>query len=167
MRGVASYALALFSAVHDLDAVYVPIGLGSGICGTIAAREALGLRTEIIGVVSENAPAYALSFEADKPVVTNSANTFADGVACRIPDPHAVEVINNGAARVVTVSEDEIKRAMRAYYMDTHNIAEGAGAATLAALLKEVDLMVGKKVAVVLSGGNVDMNLYGAFLAGD
>jgi len=167
VRGVASYALELFSAVHDLDAVYVPIGLGSGICGTIAAREALGLRTEIIGVVSENAPAYALSFEADKPVATNSANTFADGVACRIPDPHAVEVINNGAARVVTVSEDEIKRAMRAYYMDTHNIAEGAGAATLAALLKEVDLMVGKKVAVVLSGGNIDMNLYGAVLAGD
>jgi len=167
VRGVASYALELFSAVHDLDALYVPIGLGSGICGTIAARDALGIRTEIIGVVSENAPAYALSFEADKPMATMSANTLADGIACRIPDPHAVEVVNKGAARVVTVSEDEIKRAMRAYYTDTHNVAEGAGAAALAALLKEGNLMMGKKVAVVLSGGNIDMDLYSEILAGN
>ena len=166
VRGVASYALELFGAVQDLDAVYVPIGLGSGICGTIAARDALGLRTEVVGVVSENAPAYAMSFEAGKPVPTNSANTFADGVACRVPDAGAVDIINKGASRIVTVSEDEIKDAMRAYYTDTHNLAEGAGAAPLAALLQEKDRMAGKKAAVVLSGGNIDTDMYSAILAG-
>lgn len=165
VRGVASYAMELFGAVQDLDAVYVPIGLGSGICGTIAARDALGLKTEIVGVVSENAPAYKLSFEAGKPVATNSADTFADGVACRIPDAAAVEIINKGAARVVSVSEDEIKAAMRAYYTDTHNLAEGAGAAPLAALLQEKALMRGRKAGVVLTGGNIDTALYGAILA--
>ena len=166
VRGVASYALELFGAVQDLDAVYVPIGLGSGICGTIAARDALGLRTEVVGVVSENAPAYAMSFEAGKPVPTNSANTFADGVACRVPDTGAVDIINKGASRIVTVSEDEIKDAMRAYYTDTHNLAEGAGAAPLAALLQEKDRMVGKKAAVVLSGGNIDRDIFSSILAG-
>jgi threonine dehydratase len=167
INGVASYSLEFLGAVPDLDAVYVPIGLGSGICGMIAAREALGLRTEIVGVVSEHAPAYALSFEAGKPVPTNSANTFADGVACRIPDPDAVEIINKGAARIVAVSEAEIKDAMRAYYTDTHNLAEGAGAAPLAALIKEKEAMRGRKAGVVLSGGNIDTELYCAILAGD
>ncbi len=167
IRGVASYAMELFGAVGDLDTVYVPIGLGSGICGTIAARDALGLKTDIVGVVSENAPAYALSFEAGKPVPTNSADTFADGVACRIPDANAVEIINKGAARIVTVSEDEIRHAMRAYYTDTHNLAEGAGAAPLAALLKEKARMEGRKAGVVLTGGNIDTELYCAILAGN
>ena len=166
IRGVASYALELFGAVQDLDAVYVPIGLGSGICGTIAARDALGLRTKIIGVVAENAPAYALSYEAGRPVNTNNADTFADGVACRVPDPEAVEIINGGAARIVAVSEDEIKHAMRAYFTDTHNLAEGAGAAPLAALMKEKGAMQGRKAAVILTGGNIDTELYGAILAG-
>lgn len=164
--GVASYAMELLGEVQDLDTVYVPIGLGSGICGTIAARDALGLRTKVVGVVSENAPAYVLSFDAGKPIPTNSANTFADGVACRVPDPAAVAIINAGAERIVTVSEDEIKSAMRAYYTDTHNLAEGAGAATLAALIKEKDKMHGKKAAVILTGGNIDTELYSAILSG-
>jgi len=160
VQGVASYGLELFRRVHDLDAVYVPIGLGSGICGTIAARDALGLKTKVIGVCAENAPAYALSFAAGKPVSTNSADTMADGMACRIPVPEALRYIAKGAERIVTVSDHEIKRAMRHLFTDTHNVAEGAGAAALAALLKEKQAMRGKRVAVVLSGGNIDRELY-------
>jgi threonine dehydratase len=137
VRGVATYALELFRGAPPLDTVYVPIGLGSGICATIAARDALGLQTRIVGVVAENAPAYALSFAKQAPVSTNSADTMADGVACRVPEAGAVAVILRGAERVVTVSEDEIKAAMRHYFTDTHNVAEGAGAVPLAALLKE------------------------------
>ncbi|NKB56880.1 MAG: threonine dehydratase [Alphaproteobacteria bacterium] len=166
IQGVASYAMELFGSVSELDTVYVPIGLGSGICGVIAARDALNLKTRVVGVVSENAPAYALSYEAGKPVPTNSADTFADGVACRIPDAEAVAIINKGAARIVTVSENEIKDAMRAYYTDTHNLAEGAGATPLAALIKEKNTMQGRKVGLILSGGNIDTDLYGAILAG-
>jgi threonine dehydratase len=160
VRGVATYGLELFRAAPDLQAVYVPIGLGSGICGTIAARDALGLRTEVVGVVAEQAAAYSLSFAARKPVATDSADTMADGVAVRVPDPAALEVILKGCARVVTVTEDEIKAAMRAYFADTHNVAEGAGAAALAALLQERGKMAGKKVGLILSGGNVDTAIY-------
>lgn len=158
--GVASYGLELLSACPDLERVYVPIGLGSGISGVIAARDALGLKTEVIGVVSENAPAYALSFEQKKPVSTNSADTFADGVACRVPVPEAVELICKGAERIVTVSDAEVRAAMRAYFTDTHNVAEGAGAVPLAGCLKEAERNRGKKVGVVLSGGNVDRSVY-------
>jgi len=164
--GVATYGLELFGAVADIDTVYVPIGLGSGICGTITARNALGLKTKIVGVVAENAPAYALSFKAGKPVATNSADTMADGVACRVPDDEAVAMINANAERIVEISEDEIKSAMRHFYTDTHNIAEGAGAAALAALLKEREAMAGKRVAVVLTGGNIDIDVYRTILAG-
>ena len=129
VRGVASYALELFRAVPDLDMVYVPIGLGSGISGVIAARDALGLRTEIVGVVADNAPTYALSFAAGAPVSTNSADTMAGGLAVRVPDPEALDIIRRGAARIVTVSEAEMRRAMRILFSDTHNVAEGAGAA--------------------------------------
>ncbi len=166
VRGVASYGLELFRAVDDLDTVYVPIGLGSGICATIHARDALDRRTEIVGVVAHNAPSYALSFANRKPTPTDSANTFADGVACRTPVPDAVECINKGAARVITVSEDEIAAAIRHYYSDTHNVAEGAGAAGLAALQNERSKMSGKKVGVVLSGGNIDTGWYRQILAG-
>lgn len=166
IAGVASYSLEFFRAVPDLDTVYVPIGLGSGICGMIAARDALGLDTEVVGVVAENAPSYALSFEAGRPVPTNSADTFADGMACRVPDPAAVEIICKGAARVVAVSEDEIGHAMRALFTDTHNVAEGAGAAPLAALLKEKDRQKGRRAGIVLSGGNIDTDLYRSVLAG-
>jgi threonine dehydratase len=165
VKGVASYSLELLEAVPDLDAVYVPIGLGSGICGMIAARDALGRKTEVIGVSSTEAPCYALSFAKGEPVATNSADTLADGMACRVPVAEAVDAINAGAARIVTVSEAELKAAMRALYQDTHNLAEGAGAAATAALLQERGRMAGKKVGVIFSGGNIDTGLYRAILA--
>ncbi|MCH7555611.1 MAG: threonine dehydratase [Proteobacteria bacterium] len=165
VRGVASYSLELLAAAPDLDALYVPIGLGSGICGAIAARDALNLKTSIVGVVSDKAAAYALSFEARKPVSTDSADTFADGMAVRVPNPDALDVILAGVERVVTVSDEEILAAMGHYFDDTHNIAEGAGAAPLAALLKEREAMAGKSVGLILSGGNLDRDLYMRALA--
>jgi threonine dehydratase len=165
VRGVASYGLELFRGAGALDAVYVPIGLGSGICGVIAARDALGLRTEIVGVVAERAAAYALSYAARRPVSTNSADTIADGMACRVPNEAALPPIYAGAARIVTVSEEEIRAAMRHCFTDTHNVAEGAGAAPLAAALKERARNAGKRVALVLSGGNVDRSMFAAILA--
>lgn len=148
-----------------MDTVYVPIGLGSGICGTIAAREALGLTTRIVGVVAAAAPAYALSFAAHRPVSTESAITIADGLAVRVPNPEAIEIINRFAERVVTVSDRQIESAIRHYFTDTHNVAEGAGAAALAALLKERDQMHGQRVGIVLSGGNIDRETYARVLA--
>jgi threonine dehydratase len=165
VAGVASYALELLRGVADIDTVYVPIGLGSGICGMIQTRDALGLRTRVVGVVAAGAPSYALSFAAGKPVSTNAADTMADGLACRVPAAPAVEIILKGAERIVTVDEDEIRAAMRHLFTDTHNIAEGAGAATLAALLKEKARMEGKRVVIVLSGGNIDRALYAEVLA--
>jgi threonine dehydratase len=166
VKGVATYALELFRAVADFDAVYVPIGMGSGICGLITVRDLLGLRTEIIGVVAEAAPAMAMSFAAGHPVQANSAATFADGMACRDPDPDAFAVIRQGAARIVTVSEDEIAAAIRALYADTHNVAEGAGAAGLAAQLKDGAKMRGKRVGLILSGGNIDTARFAEVLMG-
>jgi len=166
VRGVATYALEFFNAVKDLDTVYVPIGMGSGVCGLITVRDLLGLETKIVGVVSTNAPAYALSYEAGHVVTTNSARTFADGVACRVPSPDALEIICGGAARIVQVSDDEVAEAMRVYHSDTHNMAEGAGAAPLAALMQERERMQGKRVGVILCGGNVDSAVYAAVLAG-
>jgi len=165
VRGVATYGLELFRAVLDLDVVYVPIGLGSGICGVIAAREALGLRAEIVGVVAENAPTYALSFAAGRPVSTNSADTMAGGLAVRVPDPEALDIICRSAARIVTVSEAEIRRSLRILFTDTHNVAEGAGAAPLAAALQERHRLRGKQVAVIQSGGNIDRARFAEILA--
>jgi threonine dehydratase len=165
VRGVASYGLELFRAVPDLDVVYVPIGLGSGISGVIAARDALGLRTEIAGVVAANAPTYALSFVAGAPVNTTSADTMAGGLAVRVPDPEALDIIRHGAARILTVSEAEMRRAMRILFSDTHNIAEGAGAAALAAALQERGRLAGKRVAVIQSGGNIDRSLFAEIMA--
>jgi len=167
VKGVATYALELFQDAADLDVVYVPIGMGSGICGLITARDLLGLKTEIVGVVAENAPAFALSFAAGRPVPTNSARTFADGVACRDPQAEAFAIVKDGAARVVSVSEDEIAEAMRVYYVATHNLAEGAGAASLAALLKERNRYAGKRAGVILSGGNIDMPVFAQVLRGE
>jgi threonine dehydratase len=167
VKGVATYALELFRAVDDLDAVYVPIGMGSGICGVITARDLLGLKTEIVGVVAGKAPAIALSFAAGKPVPTNSAHTFADGMATRNPRHEAVTIIKSGAARILQLSEDDIAEAVRAYFQDTHNVAEGAGAAPLAGLMQERARMAGKRVAVILSGGNIDMSLYRRILLGE
>jgi threonine dehydratase len=160
VAGVASYALELFRAAPALDTVYVPIGLGSGLCGVIAARDALGLTTKVVGVVSTGAPAYALSFAARKVVPTNRADTMADGMAVRGPDAEALDLIVKGADRIVQVSDDEVMEAMRAYYTDTHQITEGAGAASLAALMQERDRMKSKKVGLILSGGNIDKALY-------
>jgi len=167
VTGVATYALELFGAHGDLDTVYVPIGLGSGACGVIAARDALGLGTKVVGVVAERAAAYALSFEAGRMVTTETADTIADGMACRVPNEDALSALLAGAERVVTVSEDEIRAAMVAYFTDTHNVAEGAGAAPLAALLKERDRMRGERVGLVLSGGNVDAAVFRDVLAGN
>ncbi|WP_135465775.1 threonine dehydratase [Crenalkalicoccus roseus] len=164
--GVATYALELFRAAPPLDALYVPIGLGSGICGCILARDLLGLRTEIVGVQSAAAPAYALSFAEGRVVTTPSAETRADGMATRIPDPAALEIIRAGAARIVTVGEEAIAAAIRAYWQDTHNLAEGAGAAPLAALLAERGRMRGRRVGLVLSGGNIDLALFQDWVLG-
>ncbi|WP_313296941.1 threonine dehydratase [Pseudomonas sp.] len=167
VRGVATYALELFDAVAALDCVYVPIGMGSGICGLIQARNLLGLETEIVGVVSSAADAYAQSFEQGCIVTTASADTFADGMACRVPHPEAFAVVHEHAARIVRVSDSEIAQAMRLYHETTHNTAEGAGAAALAALLQERERQAGKRVAVILSGANVDRERYAQVLAGE
>jgi threonine dehydratase len=166
VAGVASYALELFRAVESLDAVYVGVGMGSGICGLITVRDLLGLKTEIIGVSAVNAPATALSFEAGKPVTTPTARTFADGIATREPVADVVETIRRGAARFVKVSEDEMAEAMRVYYDDTHQVAEGAGAAPLAALLQERGRMANKNVGVILTGGNIERTRFLEVLAG-
>jgi threonine dehydratase len=167
VRGVASYSLELLRAAPDLDTVYVPIGLGSGICGMVAARNALGLKTKVVGVVASGAPAYALSFAAGKVVTTNAADTFADGVAVRGPDRLALEIIAANVDRIVVVDDAEIMAAMRAYYEDTHQLVEGAGACPLAALLQERAAMRGRTVGLVLSGGNIDRRLYADIIGKD
>ncbi len=164
--GVSTYAHELFRAAGALDSVYVPIGMGSGICGVIAARDMLGLKTQVIGVVAENAAAYALSFEQGRPVATNSSASFADGIAVRVPNADAFQIIKQGAERIVQVSEDEIAEAMRIYYRCCHTLAEGAGAASLAALLKEKSRVRGKRAGVILTGGNIDRDKYASVLEG-
>ena len=166
VRGVATYGLELMLAEPDLEAIYAPIGCGSGICGLIAARDALGRRTDIIGVVSAEAPAVRLSVAAGRLVETDSAATFADGMAVRVPVQAAFDIYATGAARILTVSEAELARAMRAYFTDTHNIAEGAGAAALAGLMQEAQAMRGRRVAVILSGANIDRGWYRQVLDG-
>ncbi|WP_024696177.1 threonine dehydratase [Pseudomonas syringae] len=166
VKGVATYALELFNAVPDLDVVYVPIGCGSGVCGVIAARDALGLETEVVGVVSTEADAAKQSFETGRLQETASATTFADGLAVRKPVADAFNVYSAGAARIVSVCEAQIAEAMRVYYTDTHNLTEGAGAAALAALMQEHAQMQGKKAGVILSGGNIDRELYTRVIAG-
>ena len=165
VKGVATYALELFKGAPDLDTVYVPIGCGSGICAVIAARDALGLKTRVVGVVSTEAAAAKLSFEAGSICETASADTFADGLAVRKPIAEAFAVYAAGAARIVSVNEAQIAEAMCMYYTDTHNLAEGAGAAALAALIQERDAMRGKRVGVILSGGNVDRSVYAGVIA--
>src|SRR6202163_121252 len=150
VAGVASYALEFFRAVTDVDAVYVGVGMGSGICGLIAVRDLLGLEPEIVGVVAEKAPASSLSFAAGRPIAAPSAQTFADGLATREPHADAIATICHGAARMTEVTEDAMAEAMRIYFDDTHQVAEGAGAAPLAALLQERQRMTNKNVAVVL-----------------
>jgi threonine dehydratase len=166
VMGVATYAAELFAAWSDLDVVYVPIGMGSGICGLITMRDLVQLKTEIVGVVAENAPAFALSFAAGHAVPTATARTFADGMACREPQAEPLAIIMQGATRIVTVTDDEIAEAIRIYYTDTHNMAEGAGAAPLAALMQEQQRQAGKRAGVILCGGNIDMPVFRQVLSG-
>ena len=164
VQGVATYSLELLRAVPDLQTLYVPIGLGSGICGAIGVRDVLAPHTEIVGVVSAAAPAYALSLESGRPVSHEVTTRIADGMACRTPNLEALEIVRRGTARIVKVTDDEVEAAMRAIYDDTHNVAEGAGASGLAALLQERDRIRGTKVAFILTGGNVDAALFSSVL---
>jgi threonine dehydratase len=157
--GVATYALELFQADGALDTVYVPVGMGSGICAVIGVRDLLGLATEVVGVVTKEAPATALSVAAGHVVATDTADTFVDGVACRVPEPEAIGIIASGAARVIQISEDEAAEAMRVLFRATHNLAEPAGALSLAGLLQERDRAAGTRVGVIHSGGNADADL--------
>lgn len=163
--GVGTYAVELFRAVPDLDTVYVPVGMGSGVCGVIAARDALELDIDIVAVVSAEAPAFALSYREDRVISHEVTTRIADGMACRTPTQDALDIARRGRARVVQVTDDEVESAMRALFADTHNVAEGGGAAALAALIQERSAMRGRKVAVVVSGGNVDTDVYNRVLA--
>jgi threonine dehydratase len=165
VTGVATYSLELLQEVKDIDVVYVPIGLGSGICGMMAARNALGLKTEVVGVVSAHAQTYAKSFSAGHPVESPVTTLLSDGMACRVPEPEALELIIKGVDRIVQVTDDEVSAAMRLMFECTHNVCEGAGAAALAAAMQEKSRLAGKKVAVVASGGNVDRGVFADVLS--
>ena len=160
VQGVASYSLELLRAQPELERVYVPIGLGSGICGMVAARNALGLSTEVVGVVSAGATCYQRSLAAGHCVSTESADTLADGMAVRVPNADALDMMLGNVSRILAVDDDAVFDAMAWLFTDTHNVAEGAGAAALAAALQERELNRGAKVGVVLTGGNVDAALY-------
>ena len=168
VMGTATYALEFLEAAPPLDRVYVPIGLGSSICGVSAARNALGLKTEIVGVVAEQSPSYALSFAERKVVQAPAKTAIADGLACRTPNTAAMEIIWENVARIVQVSDEAIERAMRAIYQDTHNLAEGAAAAALAAAIHEQAANRGmRRIGVVLTGGNVDAEVFARVLVGE
>lgn len=160
VAGVASYPLELMRAVPELDVVYVPIGLGSGICATLAVRDALGLSIRVVGVVSAGAPAYARSWEAGSPVSAPVTTELADGMACRTPHPDAFEIIRAGVDHLVEVDDEQVAAAMSLLFTATHNVAEGAGAAALAAALHERDTLTGQRVGIVVTGGNVDRDLF-------
>jgi threonine dehydratase len=164
VTGVATYWMELFTAVPDLDAVYVPIGMGSGICAACAVRNGMKLKTRIIGVAAEGAPAYALSFEAGRNVEAPVTTLIADGMACRVPDDDALEIIQKNVDHMVRVSDEDIRHAMRIYFSDTHNVIEGAGAASLAAALKEKTSLGGKRIALIATGGNVDREVFAKVL---
>jgi len=164
VKGIASYWLELFTAAPDLDIAYVPIGMGSGISAACAVRNGMNLRAKIVGVVSDGAPGYALSFEAGKKIEAPVTTVIADGVACRVPDDEPLEIIRQNVERILRVTDDEARRAMRIYFTDTHNVVEGAGSLSLAAALKERDSLKGKRVAVIATGGNVDRETFAAVL---
>ncbi|MCY4541948.1 MAG: threonine dehydratase [Rhodobacteraceae bacterium] len=166
VRGVATYGLELMLGAPPLDTIYVPIGCGSGICGLISARDCLGLDTKIVGVVSEHAATAKLSVEAGRLVETNSADTFADGMAVRVPVKAAFDIYSEGADRIVAVSDEQIVEAMLCYLRTTHNLTEGAGAAPLAALMNEKDRQSGKAVGLIMSGGNIDLSWTRQVIAG-
>jgi threonine dehydratase len=164
VKGVATYWLEFFSAVSNLDIVYVPIGQGSGICSCAAVRNGLNLKTKIVGVVATGAPAYALSFDARRKIAAPVTTVLADGMACRVPDEDSLAVVLQNVDHIVQVTEEEIRQAMKIIFTDTHNVAEGAGAAGFAAALKEKDVLKGKRVGLVISGGNVDHDVFAKVL---
>jgi threonine dehydratase len=163
VKGVATYGLEMLRGCPPLDTVYVPIGMGSGAAAMVAARDALGLATKIVGVVSSLAPAYVLSRAAGKIVSHASSTAIADGVACSTPDPRAFAVVQAGVDRIIAVGDEAVEAAMRAYFADTHNVAEGAGAIGLAALLQD-GVAGGERVGTVLCGGNVDSDVFAGVL---
>lgn len=164
VKGVATYWMEFFAAVSDLDVVYVPIGMGSGICAGCAVRNGMKLKTKIIGVVSEGAPAYALSFDTGRKIAAPVTTMIADGIACSTPDDDALEIIRKNVDHIVTVSDEEVEAAMRTYFSSTHNVVEGAGAAALSAAMKEKPSLRGKRVGIILTGGNVDREVFGRVL---
>lgn len=164
VRGVATYWMELFAAQPDLDVIFVSIGMGSGICAAVAARNALGLATKIIGVVSAHALAYKLSFEKTCRIESPVTAVIADGMACRVPDDDALAVMLKHVDEIVAVTDDEVAEAMKLYYTATHNVAEGAGAAPLAAALKVKDKLKGRKIGLPLGGGNVDHDMFADIL---
>ena len=164
VKGVASYWVELFEVVPDLDVAYVPIGMGSGISAACAVRNGMGLKTKIVGVVSDGAPAYGLSFAAGRKIEAPVTTKIADGMACRLPDDEPLEIMRQNVDHVLMVSDDEIRRAMKIYFTDTHNAVEGAGAASLAAALKEKAALKDQKVGLILSGGNVDHDVFAQVL---
>ena len=164
VSGVATYSLELMKEVKDIDVVYVPIGLGSGICAMMATRAALNIQFEIVGVVSAHAQAYAKSFAAGRPVESPVTTLLSDGMACRVPEPQSLELILEGVDRIVQVTDDEVSAAMRMMFECTHNVCEGAGAAPLAAAMQEKSRLAGRRVAVVATGGNVDKDVFAGVL---
>ncbi|HVL76623.1 MAG TPA: threonine dehydratase [Noviherbaspirillum sp.] len=164
VRGVATYWMEFFTACADLDVVFVPVGQGSGICAAIAAREALGMRTRIVGVVSAHALAYKLSYERGRITESPVGTVLADGMACRVPDAAAFDAIQRHVDDMVAVTDAEVARAMRLYFCATHNVAEGAGAAALAAAMQQQPRLAGLRVGVTLSGGNVDQDSFARVL---
>lgn len=156
LAGVASLGIELFEDVPDLDYVFVPVGLGSGICGICLARGVLSPRTQVVGVQAERAPSIYLSWKQKRLVTTESADTFADGLATRVPAELTLEVIQRDVADFVAVGEGAIAWAIRDLLRYTHNLAEGAGAAPLAAIRERRDWVRGKRVAMIMSGGNID-----------
>lgn len=166
VAGVATCGMELLRSVPDLEIVYVPIGLGSGICGMLAARDALGAMTEVVGVVSAQARAYAASFAAKRPIDSEVTTRLADGLACRTPEPEAIENILRGIDRIVEVSDAEVAEAIRVIFECTHNASEGAGAAAVAAAMQERSRTAGRRIALILSGGNIDREVFASVLAG-
>lgn len=165
IRGVSTYWWELFSAVPQLDVVYVPIGMGSGAVGAIAAKRAMGRRMKIVGVVSSHATSYADSLAAGYVVESPVTTLIADGMACRKADASALEVLRGEMDHIVKVTDDEVKAAMRAIYTDTHNVAEGAGAASFAAAMQERASLKGQCVGITLCGGNVDAAVFASVLS--
>jgi threonine dehydratase len=163
--GIATYWLELFTAVQEIDVAYVPIGMGSGICSAAAVRNALGLKTKLVGVVSDQAPTYALSFQQKKIVEAPATTKLADGLACRLGNEEALEVMLENVGHIVRVTDDEVAAAMRAMFTDTHNVVEGAGAAPLAAATKESPTLKGKRVALIATGGNIDQSVFAQVLS--